>query len=58
VALVQGFGFSSRCAVATTVAHDCHQMVVVGTDDAEMARSPPTSSRRATAGRWWSRTAR
>jgi adenine deaminase len=39
VALVQGFGFSARCAVATTVAHDCHQLVVVGTDDEQMARA-------------------
>ncbi len=37
VAFVQGFGFTARCAVATTVAHDCHQMIVVGTDDADMA---------------------
>ena len=37
VALVQGFGFTERCAVATTVAHDSHHLIVVGTDDAEMA---------------------
>lgn len=37
LALVQGFGFSGKCAVATTVAHDCHQMIVVGTDDESMA---------------------
>jgi adenine deaminase len=37
VGLVQGFGFNPACAVATTVAHDCHQMIVVGTDDANMA---------------------
>jgi adenine deaminase len=37
VALVSGFGLAGRCAIATTVAHDCHQMIVVGTDDAEMA---------------------
>lgn len=35
--LVTGFGFSERCAVASTVAHDCHQMLVVGTDEADMA---------------------
>jgi adenine deaminase len=34
---VQGFGFQIPCAVATTVAHDCHQMIVVGTDDVCMA---------------------
>lgn len=37
VGLVQGFGFREACAVATTVAHDSHQMIVVGTDDASMA---------------------
>lgn len=37
VGLVHGFGFQGRCAVATTVAHDCHQMIVAGTDDTEMA---------------------
>ncbi len=37
VGLVQGFGFSEPCAVATTVAHDSHHMIVVGTDDESMA---------------------
>lgn len=37
VGLVHGFGFTKACAVATTVAHDSHQMIVVGTDDAQMA---------------------
>ena len=37
VGLVQGFGFTEPCAVATTVAHDSHQMIVVGTDEADMA---------------------
>ncbi|MEN8171688.1 MAG: adenine deaminase [Chloroflexota bacterium] len=37
VALVQGFGFSERCAIGTTVAHDSHHMIVVGTDEADMA---------------------
>jgi adenine deaminase len=37
VGLVHGFGFNELCAVATTVAHDSHQMIVVGTDDASMA---------------------
>jgi adenine deaminase len=36
-ALVQGFGFKGDCAVATTVAHDSHHMIVVGTDDDAMA---------------------
>jgi len=39
VGLVQGFGFRARCAVASTVAHDCHQMIVAGTDDAMMAQA-------------------
>lgn len=34
---VHGFGFEGRCAVGSTVAHDSHQMIVVGTDDASMA---------------------
>jgi adenine deaminase len=33
---VSGFGFSSPCAVGSTVAQDSHQMIVVGTDDASM----------------------
>lgn len=35
--LVQGFGFKVPCAVATTVAHDSHNMIVVGTDEENMA---------------------
>ena len=34
---VSGFGFNIPCAVATTVAHDSHQMIVVGNDDSSMA---------------------
>jgi adenine deaminase len=37
LALVSGFGFTSKCAVASTVAHDSHHMIVVGTDDDSMA---------------------
>ncbi len=37
VGLVSGFGFTEDCAVASTVAHDCHQLLVVGTDEADMA---------------------
>jgi adenine deaminase len=37
VGLVQGFGFREPCAVASTVAHDSHHMIVVGTDDECMA---------------------
>ncbi len=39
VGLVSGFGFNTECAIASTVAHDCHQMIVVGTDDALMAQA-------------------
>jgi adenine deaminase len=35
--LVNGFGFDSRCAIASTVAHDSHHMIVVGTDEESMA---------------------
>ena len=37
VGLVQGFGFNSPCAIASTVAHDSHHMIVVGTDETNMA---------------------
>lgn len=37
VGLVSGFGFSSKCAVASTVVHDSHHMIVVGTDEENMA---------------------
>jgi adenine deaminase len=35
--LVSGFGFTEKCAVASTVAHDSHHMIVVGTNDEDMA---------------------
>jgi len=35
--LVSGFGFTAKCAIASTVAHDSHHMIVVGTDEASMA---------------------
>ena len=37
VGLVSGFGFKLPCAIASTVAHDCHQMIIVGTDEKDMA---------------------
>ena len=37
VGLVSGFGFTGRCAIASTVAHDSHHMIVVGTDEESMA---------------------
>jgi adenine deaminase len=35
--LVSGFGFEGPCAVASTVAHDSHHMIVAGTDEESMA---------------------
>jgi adenine deaminase len=37
VGLTQGFGFEVGCAVGSTVAHDSHHMIIVGTDEADMA---------------------
>ena len=37
VGLVKGFEFTRRCAIGSTVAHDSHHMIVVGTDDESMA---------------------
>jgi adenine deaminase len=37
VGLVNGFEFTRKCAVGSTVMHDSHQMIVVGTDDESMA---------------------
>jgi len=34
---VSGFGYSGKMAMASTVAHDSHHMIVVGTDRAMMA---------------------
>lgn len=36
-ALVSGFGYSKPCAMASTVAHDSHHIVVVGTNKEDMA---------------------
>ncbi len=36
-AFVAGFGYTGRMAIASTVAHDCHHMIVVGTDREQMA---------------------
>jgi adenine deaminase len=36
-AFVSGFGYQGHMAIASTVAHDCHHMIVVGTDRAQMA---------------------
>lgn len=37
VGLVQGFGLNVPCALASSIAHDSHHMIVVGTSDADMA---------------------
>lgn len=37
VGLVKGFEFTRKCAIGSTVAHDSHHMIVVGTDDESMA---------------------
>jgi len=34
---VSGFGYTQDCAMASTVAHDSHHMIVVGTNKADMA---------------------
>ena len=36
-AFVSGFGYEGRMAMASTVAHDSHHMIVVGTDREQMA---------------------
>ena len=37
VGLVSGFKFNVPCAIATTVAHDSHHLIVVGTNEGDMA---------------------
>jgi len=37
VGLVSGFGLQGKCAIGSTVAHDSHHMIVVGTDEEQMA---------------------
>jgi len=39
VGFVHGFGFDVPCAIASSVAHDSHHILVVGTDEAQMARA-------------------
>ncbi len=41
-ALVKGFGLSKPCAIATSVAHDSHNLLVLGTDDGCMAQAANT----------------
>jgi adenine deaminase len=40
--LVNGFGLNVPCAIGSTVAHDSHQMIVVGTNEADMALAANT----------------
>ncbi len=37
VGLVSGFSLNAKCAIGSTVAHDSHHMIVMGTDDECMA---------------------
>ena len=39
---VHGFGFQGSCAVASTVAHDSHHLLVAGTSTADMALAANT----------------
>lgn len=39
VGFVHGFGLNGPCAIASTVAHDSHHLLVVGTDDEAMAQA-------------------
>jgi adenine deaminase len=43
--LVSGFGFNAKCAIASTVAHDSHHMIIVGTDEESMAVAGNTLAR-------------
>ncbi len=36
-AFVSGFGLRGRCAIASSIAHDCHHLLVMGTDTEEMS---------------------
>jgi adenine deaminase len=36
---VSGFGYDRPCAVASTVAHDSHHMIIVGTSKSDMAQA-------------------
>lgn len=39
---VKGFGFTAPCAVASSVAHDSHHLLVVGSSEDDMARAVNT----------------
>ena len=42
---VKGFGFTAPCAVASSVAHDSHHLLVVGSSEDDMARAVNTLAR-------------
>ncbi len=42
---VSGFGFNEPCAVASSVAHDSHHLLVTGTDEDDMALAVNTLAR-------------
>jgi adenine deaminase len=42
VGFVQGFGLDEGCALGSTVAHDSHQMLIVGTSEHDMALAANT----------------
>ena len=42
---VNGFGFNEPCAVASSVAHDSHHLLVTGTDEDDMALAVNTLAR-------------
>jgi adenine deaminase len=41
-AFVSGFGYAADCAVASTIAHDSHHMIVIGTHKPSMAKAANT----------------
>jgi adenine deaminase len=43
-AFVSGFGYNLDCAVASTVAHDSHHIIVIGTNHNDMAQAANTLS--------------
>jgi adenine deaminase len=45
IGLVHGFGFNTQCAIGSTVAHDSHHMIVVGTNEDDMATAANELSR-------------
>ena len=51
-AFVSGFGYNVDCAVASTVAHDSHHMIVVGTNHKPTWRRPPIPWAKSAAASW------